>query len=166
MDNQKDDTNWTQVDVWIRQRGLWPAQAYARSLVGRLSGRVDKLEQQASHFPVTIIFQFNGMRRNVNLSFSSSLDAPRRDEVVEVQFDDFGSKKRVTGKVEFAIYSYFQANTVQGVNKDGHILKIYLEGVTEQPNTDDIEEKYQQEYANVPTLEEYEALALEKNIKK
>jgi hypothetical protein len=166
MSNEKgDDTNWTQVDVWIRERGLKPAQAYARSLINSSNSRIEKLEKRTSHFPVNIIFMLDGKRKNVNLAFNASIDAPRRDEVVTVQFSDFGKTRRVSGNVEFAIYSYFQANTLQGINQDGHILKIYLEGIKEQLNTDDIEKKYQDKYSDVPTLEEYEDEFLEKKIK-
>lgn len=83
-------------------------------------------------FPVIINFKLEGMERSVPLSYASPIDAPLRQDLVTVRFNDFGRIRRVSGTVAELVREFYQAGTVPGVTKSGHILQITLTGVTEQ----------------------------------
>ncbi|GAA0692204.1 hypothetical protein ACK8HJ_22690 [Vreelandella titanicae] len=90
-------------------------------------------DKKGSVYVTTLNFTYNGMRKSVAIHYNSPVEAPRREEVVILRFNDFGTIRRISASVEYVFHEFYPAGTVSGVNNDGYIVKLQLHGVTDQP---------------------------------
>ena len=84
-------------------------------------------------YAIDFQFKFQSMDRSVALQFNSSVDGPRREEVILLKFDDFGKHRRISAFIDHIYHQFFPKGTIQGINHDAYLMTIFLKGVTEQP---------------------------------
>jgi hypothetical protein len=84
-------------------------------------------------YAIDFQFKFQSMDRSVVLKFNSSVDGPRREEVILLKFDDFGKQRRISAFIDHIYHQFFPKGTIQGINHDAYLMTIFLKGVTEQP---------------------------------
>lgn len=83
-------------------------------------------------FPVFVSFTYRGRRASESLMFRQAIDIPARGETVTLQFNDFGTTRRISGNVELTLREFYGPGVVNGVDA-GYVVKIFLNGVTDQP---------------------------------
>jgi hypothetical protein len=83
-------------------------------------------------FPVFVNFTYRGRRASESLMFRQAIDIPARGETVTLQFNDFGTIRRISGTVELTIREFYGPGVVNGVDA-GFVVQIFLSGVTDQP---------------------------------
>ena len=84
-------------------------------------------------YAIDFQFKFQSMDRSVIMQFNSSVEGPRREEVIILKFDDFGQKRRISAFVDHIYHQFFPRGTIQGINHDAYMMTIFLKGITEQP---------------------------------
>jgi hypothetical protein len=83
-------------------------------------------------YAIDFQFKFQSMDRSVVMQFNSSVDGPRREEVILLKFDDFGKMRRISAFVDHIYHQFFPKGTIQNINHDAYLMTIFLKGVTEQ----------------------------------
>lgn len=96
-------------------------------------GTLAKLYVGKVVYAIDFQFNFQGTGRSVILQFDTSVDGPRREEVIVLKFDDFGKIRRISASIDHIYHQFFPKGTVQGIDHDGYLMTIFLKGVTEQP---------------------------------
>lgn len=130
--------DWSTMTAVIRDHATNPIVGHGNGLRDQVIAAIAELEGPV--YPVNITFPWHhGRSKTVSLRFKSPITAPPRNETFQLTFldDDDGKKYRVTSVVDYAIYHYVEARTMQNINQDGLILGIYLKPVTEQVLEDD-----------------------------
>ncbi len=84
-------------------------------------------------YAIDFQFKFQSMDRSIVMQFNSSVDGPRREEVIVLTFDDFGQKKRVSAFIDHIYHQFFPKGTIHNVNHDAYLMNIFLKSITEQP---------------------------------
>jgi hypothetical protein len=84
-------------------------------------------------YAIDFQFKFQSMDRSVVMEFNSSVDGPRRDEVILLKFNDYGKTKRISASIDHVYHQFYPKGTIQNVNHDAYLMTIFLKGVTEQP---------------------------------
>ena len=84
-------------------------------------------------YAIDFQFKFQSMDRSVVMQFNSSVDSPRREEVILLKFNDYGKTKRISASIDYVYHQFFPKGTIQNVKHDAYLMTIFLKGVTEQP---------------------------------
>lgn len=95
--------------------------------------RLEEVYNNTIVYAIDFQFKFQSMDRSVVMQFNSSVDGPRREEVILLKFDDFGKMRRISASVDHIFHQFFPKGTIQGINHDAYLMTIFLKGVTEQP---------------------------------
>ncbi|MDF3026433.1 MAG: hypothetical protein K0S23_740 [Fluviicola sp.] len=83
-------------------------------------------------YAIDFQFKFQSMDRSVVMQFNSSVDGPRREEVILLKFDDFGKTRRISAFIDHIYHQFFPKGTIQNINHDAYLMTIFLKGVMEQ----------------------------------
>ncbi|TSJ47602.1 hypothetical protein [Fluviicola chungangensis] len=84
-------------------------------------------------YAIDFQFKFQSMDRSVVMQFNSSVDGPRREELILLKFDDFGQMRRISASVDHIYHQFFPKGTILNIQHDAYLMTIFLKGVTEQP---------------------------------
>ncbi|PQJ09116.1 hypothetical protein CJD36_020170 [Flavipsychrobacter stenotrophus] len=84
-------------------------------------------------YAIDFQFKFQSMDRSVVMQFTTSVDGPRREEVILLKFNDFGEMRRISAFIDHIYHQFFPKGTIQNINHDAYLMTIFLKGVTEQP---------------------------------
>jgi hypothetical protein len=84
-------------------------------------------------YAIDFQFKYQSMDRSVVIQFNTSVDGPRREEVIILKFNDYGKMVRISAFIDHIYHQFFPKGTVQGINHDAYLMTIFLKGVTEQP---------------------------------
>ncbi len=94
---------------------------------------LENLYTNAIVYAIDFQFKFQSMDRSVVMQFNSSVDGPRREEVILLKFNDFGKIRRISASIDLIYHQFFPKGTIQNINHDAYLMTIFLKGVTEQP---------------------------------